>query len=37
VLWRRSKIGLRTTAEDHAALDRFVASLNGKMAKNERR
>jgi glycerol-3-phosphate dehydrogenase len=37
VLWRRSKIGLRTTTEDHAALDRFIASLNGKMAKNEGR
>ena len=29
VLWRRSKIGLRATAEDHAALDRFIALENG--------
>ncbi|HUL90650.1 MAG TPA: glycerol-3-phosphate dehydrogenase [Pseudolabrys sp.] len=30
VLWRRSKIGLRATAEDHAKLDRFIALENGK-------
>src|SRR5215469_7794921 len=34
VLWRRSKIGLRTTAQDHAELDRFIASLNAKTARN---
>lgn len=32
VLWRRSKIGLQATAEDCAALDRFIASLSGKAA-----
>ena len=32
VLWRRSKIGLKATADDCAALDRFMTSLNGKMA-----
>ncbi|MGA9194605.1 MAG: glycerol-3-phosphate dehydrogenase C-terminal domain-containing protein, partial [Pseudolabrys sp.] len=32
VLWRRSKIGLKATADDRAALDRFMTSLNGKMA-----
>jgi glycerol-3-phosphate dehydrogenase len=37
VLWRRSKIGLRTTPEDAAALDRFIASLNVKTAKSEGR
>ena len=34
VLWRRSKIGLKATADDRAALDRFITSLNGKMAPN---
>jgi glycerol-3-phosphate dehydrogenase len=28
VLWRRSKMGLRATPEDCAALDRFIASLS---------
>lgn len=32
VLWRRSKIGLKATPDDRAALDRFITSLNGKMA-----
>ena len=32
VLWRRSKIGLKATAEDCAALDRFIGSLGGKAA-----
>lgn len=32
VLWRRSKIGLRATAEDCAALDRFIGSMSGKAA-----
>src|SRR5215470_6124057 len=32
VLWRRSKIGLRATAEDCAALDRFIGSTSGKAA-----
>ena len=32
VLWRRSKIGLKATADDRAAIDRFITSLNGKMA-----
>jgi glycerol-3-phosphate dehydrogenase len=32
VLWRRSKIGVRSTAEDCAAIDRFIASLNKKVA-----
>ena len=32
VLWRRSKIGLRATPEDCAAIDRFIASLNKKVA-----
>jgi glycerol-3-phosphate dehydrogenase len=27
VLWRRSKIGLKTTAEDRKALDQFISSL----------
>jgi glycerol-3-phosphate dehydrogenase len=27
VLWRRSKIGLKATAEDCTALERFIASL----------
>ena len=31
VLWRRSKLGLEATAEDCAKLDRFIASLNGKI------
>jgi len=30
VLWRRSKIGLRAIADDLAALDRFIASLDAK-------
>ena len=30
VLWRRSKIGLKATAEEYAALDRFIASLCGE-------
>src|SRR5499427_10457070 len=30
VLWRRSKIGLKATAEDCAAIDRFIGSLGGK-------
>jgi glycerol-3-phosphate dehydrogenase len=30
VLWRRSKIGLKTTAEERTALDRFMASLCGR-------
>jgi len=34
VLWRRSKLGLKATAEDCAELDRFIASLNGKIAVN---
>jgi glycerol-3-phosphate dehydrogenase len=34
VLWRRSKLGLKATAEDCAKLDRFIASLNGKIAVN---
>jgi glycerol-3-phosphate dehydrogenase len=32
VLWRRSKIGLKATADDYTALDDFIASLAGKMA-----
>jgi len=32
VLWRRSKIGLKATAEDCAAIDRFIGSLGGKAA-----
>jgi glycerol-3-phosphate dehydrogenase len=27
VLWRRSKMGLKATADDCVALDRFIASL----------
>ena len=27
VLWRRSKLGLKATAEERAALDRFIKSL----------
>ena len=34
VLWRRSKLGLKATAEDCAEIDRFIASLNGKIAVN---
>ena len=30
VLWRRSKLGLKATAEEYAALDRFIASLCGE-------
>jgi glycerol-3-phosphate dehydrogenase len=30
VLWRRSKIGLKATAEEYAALDHFVVSLCGE-------
>lgn len=30
VLWRRGKIGLKATAEDCAALDRFIASLSSR-------
>ena len=26
VLWRRSKLGLKTTSEERTALDRFIAS-----------
>jgi glycerol-3-phosphate dehydrogenase len=32
VLWRRSKIGLKATAEDCAAIDRFIGSLGGMAA-----
>jgi len=32
VLWRRSKIGLKATAEGCAAIDRFIGSLGGKAA-----
>jgi len=28
VLWRRSKVGLKATAEERAAIERFIASLN---------
>lgn len=28
VLWRRSKLGLKTTADQTAALDRLIASLS---------
>ena len=30
VLWRRSKIGLKTTAEERTALARFMESLRGR-------
>jgi glycerol-3-phosphate dehydrogenase len=30
VLWRRSKLGLKATPEECAALDRFIASLGAK-------
>jgi glycerol-3-phosphate dehydrogenase len=32
VLWRRSKLGLKSTAAERAALDRFIASLSGQPA-----
>jgi len=35
VLWRRSKIGLRATAGDLAALDHFIAALSGKKTKGK--
>ena len=35
VLWRRSKIGLRATARDLAALDHFIAILSGKKTKGK--
>jgi len=30
VLWRRSKLGLKATAEERTAIDRFIASLSGQ-------
>jgi glycerol-3-phosphate dehydrogenase len=36
VLWRRSKVGLKATADDYTALDGFIASLTGKMAATAR-
>jgi glycerol-3-phosphate dehydrogenase len=32
VLWRRSKLGLKATPEEHAALSQFITSLNAQPA-----
>jgi len=32
VLWRRSKLGLRLSAEEAAALDRFMTQPNGAVS-----
>jgi glycerol-3-phosphate dehydrogenase len=37
VLWRRSKIGLKASAEDCAALDRFITSLGSESRGSTRR
>ena len=34
VLWRRSKVGLKATPEESAALDRFMTSLGAKTTQN---
>ncbi|HEY6025108.1 MAG TPA: glycerol-3-phosphate dehydrogenase [Pseudolabrys sp.] len=36
VLWRRTKLGLKSTPEDCVALDRFIASLGAPMASTAR-
>jgi glycerol-3-phosphate dehydrogenase len=34
VLWRRSKLGLKATAEERTAIGQFISSLSGQDARS---